>query len=160
MIEFEGLELIEAIEEVREELNPLYIKHAYLHEMIREFYNGKDIESETAMYLTRKINDLNVRIETLQKVRDYLTNLERGVPFHVNRQVGRYMARYGLTEDQTKLLLDVYETHKKSTGAEKGNKYLWEDVQEVAWDEVDNCLCVHFGDTKWRYGQDGSWWQE
>lgn len=158
MFKFEELELIEVIEEVREELNPLYIKHSYLHEMIREFYAKKDLDSETVKYLDKKLDELNARMKILQNVRDYLENLENGVPFNLNKRVGMYMARFGLTREQSQLLVDVYKDHRKSMGSEYQKKYLLVAARKVEWVEEEKCLHVHFDDTWWHYGQDGAWW--
>lgn len=158
MLDFETLDLKEVLESVREELNPLYVKHEHLHEMVREFYDKKDFESETVRYLQGKLDDLNARLDTLRKVRDYLSNLVQDVPFYVNRRVGRYMARFGLTEEQARLLVDVYKKHRKSMGTEEKNKYLLAAVYNVAWIEEENCLHLHFEDNWWHYCPDGTWY--
>ncbi|MCM3573330.1 hypothetical protein M3172_08990 [Mesobacillus subterraneus] len=158
MVKVDELDINPALEKVREELDPLYVKHEYLHEMIREFYANKDFESETVRYLDKKLDELNARMDTLRKVRDYLENLVRGIPFYVNRRVGRYMARFGLAEKQAQLLVDVYKEHWKTICEEDKSKYLLGGVHKVDWVEEEKCLHVHFGDTWWRYSVDGSWY--
>jgi hypothetical protein len=158
VIDFESLDLNDAIEGVIEELNPFYAKHEYLHEMLRDFYDSKNFESETARYLRGKIEDLNERIEILRKVRDYLSNMVDGVPFQVNRRVGRYMARFSLTEDQGKLLVETYREHRKSMKTEEQRKYLLTAVTNVEWVEEDNCLHIHFEDEWWHYSTSGTWY--
>lgn len=158
MIEIDGFDFEPVLKEVREELNPLYVKHEVLHQMIREFYAEKDFESETVRYLDKKLVELNARMDTLQTVRDYLENLGRGVPFYVNRRVGRYMARFGLTEEQAQLLVDVYRKHWKTMGEDDKSKYLLAAVYKVDWVEEEKCLLVHFRDTCWHYSVDGSWY--
>lgn len=158
MIEFEELDLKKASEEVREELDPLYNKHAYLHEMIREFYAKNDLESETVKYLDKKLDELNARLDTLHTVQKYLANLAVGAPFYVNRRVGLYMARFELSEDKAQLLVDVYREHKKSMGTKDQNKYKLAAVRKVEWDEEENCLHVHFKDTWFHYCSDRTWY--
>ncbi|MCM3663479.1 hypothetical protein M3204_03635 [Mesobacillus subterraneus] len=160
MIDFEDLDLKDVLESVREELNLLYTKHEWLHGMMREFYDSKDFESETAIYLRRKIVDLNVRIDALRPVRDYLANMIEGIPFQVNRRVGRYMVHFGLTEEQAKLLVDTYREHRKSMSPEDKNnrKYLLAAATNVEWVEEEKCLHVHFVDEWWHYSTDGAWY--
>lgn len=158
MVNFEQLEIEAPLKEVREKLEPLYVKHECLHEMLNEFYDKKDFDSDTVIYLLRKIDELNGRMDILRNVRDYLANMVEGVPFQVNRRVGSYMALFGLTEAQAKLLVDTYREHRKSMGAEERKKYLLVAAHKVEWVEEEKCLHVHFGDTWWHYGQDGSWW--
>ncbi|WP_226677267.1 hypothetical protein [Mesobacillus jeotgali] len=158
MVNFEQLEIEAPLKEVREKLDPLYVKHECLHEMLQELYGKKDFDSETVIYLLRKIDELNKRMDILRDIRNYLTNMVDGVPFYVNTRVGMYMARFGLAEEQAQLLVGVYKEHRKSMGLEDRKKFLLAAARKVEWVEEENCLHVHFKDTWWHYGQDGSWW--
>ncbi len=158
MVIIDDIDLEPVLREVRKELDPLYVKHELLHEMVREFYAKKDYDSETVIYLLRKIDQLNRRLEVLQKVRDNLANLEQGVPFNVNRRVGRYMARFGLSEEQAQLFIDVYKKHKNSMDTEDQNTYSLATLRKVEWVEEESCLHVHFEDAWWHYSVDGSWY--
>lgn len=158
MIRIEELDIRSALEEVRGTIGPLLVKHEHLHEMLREFYDKKDFDSETVIYLLRKINELNKRLDTLDKVRDYLINMYDGIPFQVNMRVGRYMKRFGLTEDQAQLLMDVHNDHWQSMGSEDREKYLLAAARNVEWIEEEKCLHVHFEDAWWLYLSNGSWY--
>ncbi|MDQ0412680.1 hypothetical protein [Mesobacillus stamsii] len=157
MFKINDIDFEPVLKEVREIMDPLYVKHECLHEMLQEFYGKKDFESDTVNYLLRKIDELNGRMDILRDVRDYLTNMVAGVPFYVDTRVGMYMARFGLTEEQAQLLVDVYKEHRRSMGSEDRKKYLLAAAHKVRWVQEENCLHVHFGDTWWHYSADG-WW--
>lgn len=161
MVDFESLDFKTALEDVREKLDPLYVKHEYLHEMLREFYDQKNFGSDTGKYLRKKIDELNARMEILQKVRDYLGNLVDGVPFQTGREVGRRMAQFGLTEEHAELLVNTYKEHRKSMDPEdrQKGKFLLVMAEKAEWNEEENCLHVHFDeDTCFHYCPDGTWY--
>lgn len=160
MIIIDDIDFEPVLKEVREKLDPLYVKHECLHEMLNEFYDKKDFDSDTVIYLLRKIDELNGRMETLRKVRDYLANMADDVPFQVNRRVGRYMVQFGLTQEQAQLLLDTYKEHRKAMSPVEKEKCVLVAAEQVEWLEEDKCLLVQFEDTYWHYGQDGSWCQQ
>jgi hypothetical protein len=157
-INFEEINFADELEKVTEEIDPLYVKHALLHEMIREFFDKGDFESETVTYLMQKKDSINNRLDTLIPVRDYLRNLEQGVPFYVKTRVGRYMARYGLSEEQAKLFLAVHKQHIAAMGTENQKKYSLSAVQNIKWDEEEQTVNVYYDDTWWHYDRRGCWY--
>lgn len=161
MVDFESLDFKTALEGVREKLNPLYVKHEYLYEMLRELYDQKDFGSDTVKYLRKKIEVLDAHMEILRKVRGYLANLVDGVPFQIDREVGRRMARFGLTEEHAELLVNTYKEHRKSMDPEdrQKGKFLLVMAKKAEWNEEENCLHVHFDeDTCFHYFSDGTWY--
>lgn len=160
MVDFESLDFKTSLEDVREKLNPLYVKHECLHEMLNELYDKKDFGSDTVKYLHKQIDELNARMEILQKIRDYLGNLVDGVPFQTKRRLARYMAQFGLSEEHAALLVNTYKEHRKSMSPEdrQKGKFLLVMAEKAEWNEEENCLHVQFEDTCLHYCPDRTWY--
>jgi hypothetical protein len=155
---FEELGLEDELEKVREEALSYSAKHELLHEMIREFYGKGDFESDTVEYLRQKIAAVTARTNTLHDVRKYLRNLKNGVPLHVRPTVGRFMTRFGLTEEQSKLFLDIHKSHMAAMGSDNQAKYSLAAVRNVVWDREDDCIKVYYDDIWWHYDRRGQWY--
>jgi hypothetical protein len=145
-------------EKVREEWIAYSAKSQLLHEMIRERYQLKDFDSETLQILDQKIVQIRTQADKLYDVQKYLNNLSKGYPFNVSSRVGRLMVKFGLTQEQAEMFLNIHKSHLAAMGSENQKKYGLAYVQNVIWDATDDCLKVYYDDIWWHYDRRGHWY--
>jgi hypothetical protein len=145
-------------EKVREEWIAYSTKTQLLHEMILERYRLKDFDSETLQFLDQKMMQIRTKADTLYNVKKYLNNLKDGMPFNVSRHVGRYMVKFGLTQEQAEMFLNIHKSHIAAMGSENQKKYGLAYVENVIWNAEKDCLKVYYEDIWWHYDRRGCWW--
>jgi DNA-directed RNA polymerase subunit L len=145
-------------EKVREEYLEYHIKHGFIHEIIREFIKKGDMESDAYKLLDKKKEFISNRVEILSDIQRYLWNIKDGMPFNIKRSVGRYMIKFGLTAEQAEMFLAIHKKHMEAMGTENQKKYARPNVQNVVWNEEENCLHVHYEDIWWHYDKRGCWY--
>lgn len=129
-----------------------------LQEMVLERYQIKDYESEVVKVLEDKRKQIHAQEDKLYDVQKYLNNLRRGYPFNVSLRVGRYMVKFGLTQEQTEMFLDIHKNHMAAMGADNQKKYSLLHLQNIIWDQEKDCLKVYYEDIWWHYDRKGQWW--
>jgi hypothetical protein len=145
-------------ERAREEWIAYSTKTQLLSEMIMERYQLKDFDSETLQFLDQKMVQIRTKADTLYDVQKYLNNLKDGIPFNVSRRAGRYMVKFGLTQEQAEMFLNIHKSHMAAMGSEDQKKYSFAYVQKVIWDEEEDCLKVYYEDIWWHYDRRGQWY--
>lgn len=65
---------------------------------------------------------------------------------------------FDLTEEQYQLLIKVHDEHMRYQGSENKEKYKLENIQNVVWDEKENCLKVYYSDIWWHYTKKMEWY--
>jgi hypothetical protein len=145
-------------EKVREEWFVYCAKSDLLHEMQMELRSKKDYDSETWKFVDNKLDIIREQREKFYTIQKYLLNLTKGFPFHVSYRVGRYMIKFGLTEEQSELFLSVHKSHLAAMGIESQMKYKLPYVQKVVWDQEKDCLKVYYDDVWWHYLKEGTWY--
>jgi hypothetical protein len=157
---FEGLtiDFQNDYEEVREKFDAYCAKAQLLHEMIMDRYQIKDFESEVVKVLEKKRAEIKELTDKFYDVQKYLNNLRKGYPFNVCRRVGRHMVKFGLTQEQAEMFLNIHKSHMAAMGAENQKKYALYNVQNVIWDSAKDCLKVYYEDIWWHYDRRGCWY--
>jgi hypothetical protein len=152
------LEFVLDYEKANEKYYAYSAKSELLHEMIIDCYKKKDFDSEIVKLLDSKITEVKKQRDKFYDVSRYLQNLKNGYPFHVRSSVGRYMVKFGLTQEQAEMFLSIRKKHKAAMGSENQKKYSLAHVQNVIWDATDDCLKVYYDDIWWHYDRNGCWW--
>jgi hypothetical protein len=145
-------------EKVREDFHAYSAKSQLLHEMILERYQVKDFESEIVKVLEKKRVEIRDQADKLYDVSKYLNNLTKGYPFNVGPRVGRFMVRFNLTQEQAEMFINIHKSHMSAMGSEDQKKYSFAYVENVIWDETEDCLKVYYDDIWWHYDRSGQWY--
>jgi hypothetical protein len=145
-------------EKANENFHEYSDKSQFLHEMIMEFYGKKDFESETVKFLLSKSEVTRKQSDKFYDIQKYLNNLKDGMPFNVSRRIGRYMVKFGLTPEQAEMFLNIHKSHMAAMGSENQKKYGLAYVENVVWDQEEQCLKVYYEDIWWHYDRQGSWY--
>jgi hypothetical protein len=147
-----------AYEKAREEWIDCSAKCQLLHEMIMDRYQIKDFESEVLKVLEEKRVEIKTQEDKLYDIQKYLNNLTKGYPFNVSPRVGRHMVKFGLTLEQSEMFLNIHKSHMAAMGSENQKKYSLAYVENVIWDQEEDCLKVYYDDIWWHYDRRGCWW--
>jgi hypothetical protein len=147
-----------AYEKAREEWIAYSAKGQLLHEMIMERYQIKDFESDVLNFLDQKQMEISAKRDKLYDVQKYLNNLGKGYPFNVGPRVGRCMVKFGLTQEQAEIFINIHKSHMAAMGSEDQKKYSFAHIQNVIWDAEDDCLKVYYDDIWWHYDRRGNWY--
>jgi hypothetical protein len=145
-------------EKAREDFHAHSAKSQLLHEMIMERYQVKDFESEVVKVLEKKRVEIRDQADKLYDVQKYLNNLTKGYPFNVPPRVGRHMVKFGLTQEQAEMFLNIHKSHMAAMGSENQKKYGLAYVENVIWDAEEDCLKVYYEDIWWHYDRRGQWY--
>jgi len=151
-------EFLVSHERTREEWNAYSAKSELLNDMLMELYSKKDFESETVKFIDHKRDIVREKRDKFYDIQKYLGNLKDGYPFNVNRLVGRYMTKFGLTAEQSEMFLNIHKNHMAAMGTENQKKYARTKVKNVVWDYKDDCLKVYYEDIWWHYTKKGEWY--